>query len=228
MTRGWLIVFAKAPRPGLVKTRLCPPYTLDECADLYREMLSDVLQATLGFARHLELEPVLAFHPPNAPNELIALAPAGYRLHAQRGEGLGERMAFAASEAFAAGAERVLIRGSDSPAMGRSVLEAAMGELDRGADVVLTPDQGGGYAAVGLKTSDSRLFDLPMSTESVFEQTMARAKALGWKATATQPVFDIDLVGDLQLFKSVSEAELSNLCPRTIEYLSTGPGERVL
>ena len=54
MSRGWLVVFAKAPRPGLVKTRMSPPFSLEECAELYSEMLGDVLLASLRYAAQLE------------------------------------------------------------------------------------------------------------------------------------------------------------------------------
>lgn len=228
MSRGWLIVFAKAPRAGLVKTRLSPPYSLEQCADLYREMLGDVLAASVGFAERLSLEPVVAFHPPEAPNELIGLAPPGFRLQAQRGSNLGARMAYAAREAAAAGAERILIRGSDSPGMPIEVLQEALTFLDRGSDVSLTPDQGGGYAAIGLKAADDRIFDTPMSTESVLAQTLARAEEIGWRAETTEPVFDIDIVGDLQRIELIPAQEQSDLCPRTVEYLSTSPPSRVL
>jgi rSAM/selenodomain-associated transferase 1 len=227
-SRGWLIVFAKAPRPGLVKTRLSPPFSLDECAEFYREMLSDVLAASAAFAAELALEPVLAFHPPEAANELIGLAPPGYRLHPQRGAGLGERMAHAASEAAAAGAERILIRGSDSPALPRSVLEEAIARLDRGVDVVLSPDQGGGYALVGMRRPDRRLFELPMSTRGVLEQTLSRAKSLGLRADTISGAFDLDIVGDLQLMNDLPEGAGVQLCPRTLEFLSTMPRLPVL
>lgn len=228
MSRGWLIVFAKAPRAGLVKTRLCPPFSQEECAEFYQEMLADVLRATASFASQLDLEPVLAFHPPEAPHELVGLAPPGFRLHAQRGAGLGERMAHAAAEAAAAGAARILIRGSDSPAMPFEVLKEAIRRLDGGADVVLTPDQGGGYAAIGMRKADPRLFEFPMSTDTVLDQTLQRASSIGWRTATTPEAFDIDIVGDLQLISGLSPQQRANLCPRTIQFLSTSPGSDVL
>ena len=125
MSRGWLIVFAKAPRPGLVKTRMSPPLSFEESAALYEAILGDVLVATARFAAQLDLESVVAFHPPEAVGELIAHTPPGYRLHPQRGADLAERMAFAVREAAAAGAERILIRGSDSPGLPLACFEQA-------------------------------------------------------------------------------------------------------
>ena len=178
MSRGWLIVFAKAPRPGLVKTRMSPPLTLDQAAELYEAMLADVLDASLRFAEELDLMPVLAIHPPNAVAEFIGRAPAGFRLQAQRGFDLGERMANAFAEAAAAGTRCILLRGSDSPALDRDVHEATVRALDTDTDLVLTPDQNGGYAMIGTRTSWPTLFENAVSTVEVLEQTLAAAHAL--------------------------------------------------
>lgn len=219
MSRGWLIVFAKAPRPGLVKTRLNPPLTLDQCAEFYTEILSDVLAATARYASEIGLEPVVAYHPPSGIDELIHLAPSGFRFQLQHGEDLGERMANAAAEASAAGASRIMIRGSDSPALPFACFEEAMAQLDGGGDVVLTPDQGGGYALIALRHAETRLFDPPMSTTSVCDQTLEIAANLGLSASLTRAGFDLDTVGDLQLLTELSEEEVADLCPRSVQYL---------
>lgn len=228
MSRGWLIVFAKAPRSGLVKTRMSPPFSLEECAALYKEMLADVLSASVRFSAALSLEPVVAFHPPDAIQEVIGQAPPSWRFQAQRGVGLGARMANAASEAAAAGATIVLIRGSDSPALPFECLEEAVHRLDAGDDVVLTPDQGGGYALIGMKKVYRSLFDIPMSTDLVFHQTIEFAKDSGLSVGTTQATFDLDSEGDLQLLESLSDEKKADLCPRTVQFLSTAPGIRVL
>jgi rSAM/selenodomain-associated transferase 1 len=224
LSRGWLVVFAKAPRPGLVKTRMSPPLSLEDCAELYAEMLVDVLRASARFAEDLGLEKVLAFHPPEAPAELVPRAPAGFRLQAQQGADLGERMAHACREAAAAGAERILIRGSDSPALSARVMEQAMARLDAGDDVVLTPDQGGGYALIGLRRAQPRVFALTMSTRTVLQETLTRASSLGLSATTTDPTFDLDHVRDFQPFLEWAQAdggaEFADLCPRTVQYVS--------
>jgi len=225
MSRGWLVVFAKAPRPGLVKTRMSPPLSIEQAAELYGEMLADVLVASGRFARDLGLEPVLAFHPPDAARELVPRTPPGFRLHAQCGSDLGERMAHAAGEAAAAGVDRILIRGSDSPTLERDCFEEALARLDAGDDVVLTPDQGGGYATIGLRAPESRLFQVEMSTPSMLEQTLLRATSLGLRAGQTQPGFDLDTAADLALLEDWlcgrSPSEIADLCPRTVGYLSS-------
>ena len=228
MSRGWFIVFGKAPRPGLVKTRLSPPLTLEQSALLYREMLTDVLEASLGFARRLDLEPVLAFHPPEGAIDILDCVPADFRLQRQQGGGLGERMANAFAEAVAAGAERVLLRGSDSPAVSGAIFDQLLRFLDEGADIALSPDQGGGYAAVGMRSPHRTLFDLPMSTDRVFDQTIRLAEAEGLVVRTTRSVFDLDSVSDFRQIDGLSEAERLDLCPRTVEAISLLRSDGVL
>lgn len=200
---------------------MSPPLGLDECAELYRAMLADVLEASADFAATLDLIPVLAFHPPDAVAELIGSAAPGTRLQVQRGADLGERMANAFAEAAAAGAERILLRGSDSPALERSLFEAAMSRLDAGDDVVFTPDQSGGYAMIGMRAPQPALFELAMSTADLMEQTLLIAASLGLRSSMTEPGFDLDTVGDFHYLSALSPAQRSDLCPRTVESISS-------
>lgn len=217
MSRGWLAVFAKAPRPGRVKTRLSPPLSLEQAAALYDAMLSDVLTASFAFARRLDLDAVLYFHPPDARAELAARTPRGFRLLPQLGAGLAERMANAFVQASSEGAARVILRGSDSPGLEQGHVEDALARLDSGDDVVLTPDQSGGYAMIGLKEPRSELFEVVMSTRSVLEETLARARSLGLVASLTRPSFDLDQAADFPWIDGIAPARSSVLCPRTVE-----------
>jgi glycosyltransferase A (GT-A) superfamily protein (DUF2064 family) len=191
-------------------------------------MLGDVLETSADYAARLDLIPVLAFYPPDASGELLGLAPSGFRLHVQRGFDLGERMANAFAEASAAGAERILLRGSDSPALEWSLFEMAMNRLDSGDDLVLTPDQSGGYAMIGLRSPQPALFELSMSTEDVMEQTARIADRLGLRSSTTASGFDLDTMGDFHCFDALSPAQRSDLCPRTIKSMSSLPLASVL
>jgi rSAM/selenodomain-associated transferase 1 len=219
VTRGWLSVFAKAPQPGRVKTRLSPPLAPETAAALYAAMLEDVLRASADFARRLGLEPVLHFDPPAARGALERYAPPGYQFRPQRGEGLAERMANAFEEAAAEGVERVLLRGSDSPGLDLPVVAAALAGLEDGDDLVLTPDQGGGYALIALKEPRRELFEVVLSTGSVLEETVARARALGLAVSSTPASFDLDLVADLVRLDDLPVERSSVLCPRTVEFV---------
>ena len=220
MTRGWLIVFAKAPRPGLVKTRMSPPLSLDQATKLYEAMLADVLHASAGFAAEFDLEAVLAFHPPDAVGEMIARVPSAFRLQVQKGLGLADRMANAFAEASAAGAPFALLRGSDSPGLDRTHIEASTLRLAEGADVVLTPDGGGGYAMIGQGAADSRIFDVPMSTDDMIDRTVALCRDLGLAVHQTKATFDLDEIGDLTAFDTMTRERSLDLCPRTVEAIA--------
>lgn len=221
MSRGRLSVFAKAPRPGRVKTRLVPALSPEQAASFYDAMLADVLVASLDFASRLGLEPWLHFDPPEARDALAALAPSGYRLAPQRGAGLAERMANAFAEARMEGSPALLLRGSDSPGLDFEIVEEALVQLEGGADVVLTPDQGGGYALIGMKEPRSALFELELSTASVLEETLARARSLGLLVEQTRPTFDLDWPADLARLDSLPPARSLDLCPRTVEFART-------
>ena len=132
-------------------------------------------------------------------------------------------MANAFAEASAGGAERILLRGSDSPALEWSLFEMAMSRLDSGDDLVLTPDQSGGYAMIGMRAPQPALFDLPMSTEDVMEQTAQLAHSLGLRSSTTTAGFDLDTVGDFHCFDVLTAAQKLDLCPRTVRSISLLP-----
>jgi rSAM/selenodomain-associated transferase 1 len=225
---GALVVFAKAPRPGAVKTRLCPPFTPAQAAALYACMLDDVLEASAALARRFDLVPVLAVHPPEAVRELGARAP-GFEALAQRGPDLSARMENAAADLFARGHAPVLLRGSDSPCLGEATLAAALEALAT-VDVALCPDRDGGYGLVGLRAPAPGLFAHPMSTASVLRATQRRARAGGLRVAVLETGFDVDTAADLALLAEAREAGAADACPRTLAWLDArrmwpeGPG----
>jgi hypothetical protein len=212
-----IIVFAKAPRPGLVKTRMTPPLSPAEAAELYGCLLDDVLDTTAQIARALALDAVLAVHPLEACAELARRAPTPFRVVAQMGPDLSQRMEWAVAEAAAAGLGPVLLRGSDSPALEQAVVEAALGAL-RESDVVISPDRDGGYNLIGLRRPAPGLFDHPMSTPSALADTLERARRLGLSSRLLPPGFDLDTVGDLR-WLAEAKAQGCATCPRTLAFL---------
>jgi rSAM/selenodomain-associated transferase 1 len=217
--RGAIVVFAKAPRAGWVKTRLCPPLSPEQAAQLYAALLADVLRATAGFAKSLGLEALLAVHPAAACSELARSAPTPYRVVRQRGADLAARMGWAVREAAAAGCERVILRGSDSPALDGQAVAQANEALDR-HDVVIVPDRDGGYGLVGLRRFAPAIFAHPMSTASVLDQTRALARSLGLRVRVQAPSFDIDTFEALrELARARTASALAALCPRTLALL---------
>ncbi len=215
LPRGAVVVFAKQPRAGAVKTRMTPPLAPSSAAELYACMLADVLDVTAAAAQQLELDAVLAVHPEGAVPALAREAPPRFRVVAQRGVDLARRMSWAARETAASGARRILLRGSDSPALEASHIAEALCALDD-SDVVLSPDLDGGYNLVGLRAPSSGLFDHPMSTGRVLDDTLANARRARLRTRLLEPSFDLDGIGDLRRLAAVRTAGRAAGCPRTL------------
>lgn len=212
------MVFAKQPLPGAVKTRMCPPLSAEQAAELYACMLDDVLEASARACRELDLEAILTVHPAPAMAELAQRAPAPFRVVAQRGPGLSERMVWATAEAAAAGYAPVLLRGSDSPGMGQAAIEAALRALGE-VDVGIAPDAGGGYSLVGMRRPVAQIFHHPMSTPDVARQTLSAAAALGLRTRLLPPCFDLDTIEDLRWLAEARASTHASFSPRTLGYL---------
>lgn len=211
---GVLVVFAKEPAPGQVKTRLCPPLSPGQAAELYGCMLDDVLASSARAAVEHGLAPVLAVDPPDALERLAARAPTRFRVVAQRGPDLGARMEHAVATWAAAGASPILLRGSDSPALAAALIGAAVAALDR-ADVALSPSPDGGYNLVAIRRRHAGLFHHEMSTERVGTDTFERAEALGLRVEHLAESVDVDHVDDLARLAKEGFGQ----CPRTERWL---------
>lgn len=190
-----LIIFAKAPIPGQVKTRLCPPLTPDEAASLHGSVVLDMLERSRGAA---SMDRFLACSPSSDHVFFKILEERhGIRLLTQIGEDLGARMARAMAEVFASGYRQVLVIGTDLPTLPGPVFGDAL-KLLATHDLVLGPALDGGYYLVGLRKPAPELFaGVPWSTDRVLSATRDRAAALGL-TTALLPVRrDLDTVEDL-------------------------------
>jgi uncharacterized protein len=178
-----LVIFAKAPIPGEVNTRLCPPLTPDEAATLHGSFVLDMLERTKLAVAKLQLP----FH------RYLACAPSselvffkimeerqGVHLLDQVGEDLGQRLHRIFVDLFAKGYKQVIIVGTDVPTLPLSVYQEAFAMLSR-SDVVLGPALDGGYYLIGLTKPAEQLFTgVPWSTDQVLTVTQQKAKALGY------------------------------------------------
>jgi uncharacterized protein len=222
--KGWLVVFAKAPQPGRVKTRLSPPLSSSEAAELYRCLLLDALEESAAAAAELGLEAVVAVDPPGATTELAALSPAGFRAIAQSAGELGARMSHVVRQAAAAGAPFALLRGSDSPGLDRDLLRDAVVSLTC-TDLVVCPDRDGGYNLIGLgpralaSGPTGGLFDHPMSTPSALGDTLARADRIRLSSKRLAAGFDVDRFEDLRWLARARGERNSIPCRRTLAFL---------
>jgi rSAM/selenodomain-associated transferase 1 len=202
MSREKLIVFVKAPRPGQVKTRIAQAIGPQAACDAYIALVK-VLVGNLRALSNVQMR----FTPDDALAEISRwLQPAW--TSAPQGQGdLGQRLVRAFRDAFAAGAQRVIVIGSDSPDITQHDMEAAWSALES-RDVVLGPAEDGGYWLIGLRSEHPTLFeDIPWSSSVVFEQTLARAKCAGLSTYLLRQLPDIDTAEDLHRFQTRSEQQ---------------------
>ena len=194
-----LIIFAKEPRPGQVKTRLSPPLSPEAAAQLYHNFLLDILEE---MARVPEVRLAVAFSPLGARTFFTGLTPPGTDIFPQEEADLGERMARAFDWGFAAGFGPVMLRGSDVPDLPAAVVAETREVLAAGrAQVVLGPATDGGYHLVGLTEPQPRLFQGPAwSSSTVLADTLELARHLGLRVHLLPPRADIDTGDDLRRF----------------------------
>ena len=188
-----LALFAKAPVPGEVKTRLVPPLSHEQAAALYQAMLLDVLDQ---HAAESDCELALWYTPDAAADWFAKHAPARYRQLPQRGADLSERMRALFRHHAAEGAERIVLRGTDSPTLPATRAREAFAALER-FSVALCPDRDGGYNLIGLREPRDALFALEFSQASVLGATLARARELGLACELLPAHHDVDTWDDL-------------------------------
>ena len=182
-----LMVLAKAPVPGRVKTRLCPPCDPQQAAHLAEAALVDTLQAvaaTAGTRRVLVLD--------GAPGPWL---PAGFEVLPQRGGALDQRLAHAFDDVGTGG---VLV-GMDTPQLTPALLTGALRALETPgvADAVLGPSVDGGWWGIGLPAPDPAVFlDVPMSTAYTGTAQHARLRSLGLRVARLPGLRDVDDIED--------------------------------
>lgn len=193
-----LVIMAKAPRSGTVKTRLAPSLSPEAVTDFYCCLLDD----TLALARSLRDVEVAVMCPDTDVNEMAQLAGSEVSVVAQKGEGLAAGLTsvfahFAQDHQREGHQRRVIAFNSDSPHLPRSVLEGAFEALAAN-DVVVGPTHDGGYYLVGARASHPTLFAHDgMGTSSALERLLASARALGLSVGFADRFYDIDVAEDL-------------------------------
>lgn len=190
-----VIVFAKAPQPGLAKTRLIPALGADGAARLAERLLF----ATIDHALQARIGPVeLCVTPDRSHPAFTAALQRGSVTLTEQGAGdLGERMARALDRVLR-DHERALLIGTDAPAIDQAYLRAAAASL-RDADAVFGPAADGGYALMGLRRAQAGLFTgMRWSHDQVMAQTRERSAALGLRHCELPVVHDIDEPADLR------------------------------
>jgi uncharacterized protein len=209
-----LVIMAKAPRPGTVKTRLARSIPVDAVTELYRCLLDD----TMALAHSLPTVKVAIMCPASDVEELAQLAGGETGVVAQRGHGLAAGLTSVFARFAAPVGRPVIAFNSDSPHLPVSVLTNAFQVLTTN-DVVVGPTHDGGYYLVGAKAAHAELFDGDgMGTNSALDALLARARRLQLSVGFTNPFYDIDLEGDLT--RLAAELRLApSRAPRTAAWL---------
>jgi rSAM/selenodomain-associated transferase 1 len=200
-----LIMVAKRPEAGLTKTRLSPPLSPQQAAELYACFILD----TVALMTRLDsIDPIVAYAPRSAEAYFRERVTKAFALLPQVGNGLGERLNHVLNRCLQVGYDQVAVMNSDSPTMPPHYLHQAFAALDNPAvDVALGPTDDGGYYLIGLKRPCTRLFDVKMSTPTVLQETLALARAEGLRAECLPTWYDVDTVHDLKRLTG----ELANL-----------------
>ena len=216
-------IYAKQPISGQVKTRLCPPLSKTEAAELYRCSLLEIVQRM----RRASFELVICY---TGERQWFAETFPGLTLSAQRGVDLGARMADSLSSFLQQGYRQAVLIGSDIPDLPLELVEQAFVEL-RQAEVVLAPATDGGYVLIGESIHRPELFaKIPWSTGEVFAETMKQIEAHDIKARQLSSWEDLDDIAALQRFlhRSPESTTAKYLQQQLAQHFETGTGNRSL
>jgi uncharacterized protein len=214
-----LAIMTKAPRAGAVKTRLQPPLTPDEAAQLNVCFLRDIASAICDAGRGSR--GVGVFTPIGSEADYVDLLP--FDLLPQRGDTFGERLVNAASDLLGVGFASCCLINSDSPTVTAGAFNEAVVKLqDAENRIVLGPSDDGGYYLIGMRKAYRRLFeDIDWSTERVFAQTLERARELGLDVHTLPKYYDIDdAIGLRRLCSELLDQNSGDLAPATRTFLA--------
>ena len=186
-----LAVMAKAPKPGRVKTRLSPPLTLDQTAALNICFLKDTTANLATIPRSAGL---ISYTPVGDEALFDGILPETFGLVAQRGDGFGERLLYAAEDILGIGYGAVCLIDSDSPTVPAAAFLQAVEALQRSGDrVVLGPSHDGGYYLIGLKKAHAEPFQrITWSTGAVLEETIERCRDARLEVVLLPTWYDVD------------------------------------
>ena len=215
-----LAIMTKAPRAGTVKTRLQPPLTPAEAAELNICFLRDIAGAISEVGEHVR--GVGVFTPPGSEKEYEGVLPSHFDLIPQHGDGFGERLTNATDDLLHVGFHSCCLINSDSPTATVGAFREAVRQLQDADDrIVVGPSDDGGYYLIGMRKAYRRLFeDIDWSTERVFTQTLERAQELKVSVHILPKFYDVDDATALRRLCIELLEENSDIAPATRKFLA--------
>ncbi len=198
-----LVLYARVPEKGTVKTRLQPFLTPDESLALHRALIEDSVRLLRLVAERAGARPVLSFSadrdPNPSPDNRLAAVSEGIERLPQRAGDLGQRLAGTLEDLKMQDGAAAVIFGSDSPTLPPEWLESACAAVVAGTPIVIGPARDGGYYLIGAPLPAPSLFDgIPWGTDAVLGETLRRARRAGLTASLLPPWYDLDRPEDLE------------------------------
>ncbi len=199
-----VIIFAKFPEEGKVKTRLAKTIGYEKATTIYKEL------AEHSFTEVKKLNTVsryLFFKNESNREKISKWVGLGFSFYLQSNGNLGEKMKNAFSKVFTKGSNKTIIIGSDLPDISKSLISKAFKDLDNN-DIIIGPSKDGGYYLLGMNKFYPELFDnISWSTELVLKQTIAKVRSLSLKFTLLKELNDIDTIEDIVEWQNRSNIE---------------------
>jgi rSAM/selenodomain-associated transferase 1 len=215
-----LILVAKRPRPGRVKTRLVPPLTTEQALLLYRAFLIDQLRFLRSLSDRCEVE--VRLDGSCSTPEQVELGLSGLAVRGQGRGDLGARLLRAFDRSFRAGAGVTIAMGSDSPTLPARHVLGGFDALEQGADAVVAPAEDGGYVLIGMRQPLPELFrDIPWDGPDVLHETLGRARDRDLDVRILDPWYDVDDAGGLSKLMAEIARSGPSRSPATARYLAT-------
>ena len=223
MMKRAIIVMAKVPVAGTVKTRLESLLASEQCAELAKAFLQDAEKKAKTVCENT----ILAYSPADQRNVLENILQSENTLLEQRGANLGERMSNAFEFAFAQDSDAVVMIGTDSPTFPAEFIEQAFSALENDSGIVLGKTVDGGFYLIGLRKFVPHLFeDVAWSSDSVHERTVKNAGTLGLARLFALPErYDVDTPSDFFVLRveMLADEEIQKRAPVTYQWLLSHP-----
>lgn len=215
-----VILFLKAPIPGMVKTRLQAHFGEAQALALYQAMVGDLLK-NLGTNNSFDLH--LFYWPAEGAGRIQDWLGAAYPVHLQEGENLGAKMHRAFQKMFRQNYRQAVLIGSDLPILNSRFLDHTFRRFEN-AEVVLGPSEDGGYYLIGLNREHPELFaNVEWSSATVLEQTLSNARLAGLTVSLTKKLRDVDTYEDVyyycERFRRAEKSRRKVAAPETYRIL---------